>query len=100
MFEDGDVLYVNEVAVCELASGIRPTEEGPMMALLEPLEFIKPAEEAALTAAQWRQAARAGGSFLGVPDALIAAAAHANDATVLTRNVRDFALTPAKVETY
>jgi len=33
-------------------------------------------------------------------DALIASAAVAIDAAVLTRNVRDFALTPVRVETY
>jgi predicted nucleic acid-binding protein len=37
---------------------------------------------------------------LSLEDALIAAAAEAAEATVLTRNVRDFALTPARVETY
>ncbi len=43
-----------------------------------------------------RPAARQG---LSLPDALIAAAAE-DDAIVLTRNVRDFALTPVRVETY
>ena len=100
MFEDGDALFVNEVAVCELASGVAPDAEGAMAALLEPLEFIQPGPEAAITAGQWRQAARRRGAMLSVPDALIAAAADAMDATVLTRNPRDFALTPARVEAY
>jgi predicted nucleic acid-binding protein len=39
-------------------------------------------------------------STLSAPDALIAASAEALDATVLTRNLRDFALTPVPVETY
>ena len=33
-------------------------------------------------------------------DALIAATAFHVDATVLTRNIRDFELTPARVEVY
>jgi predicted nucleic acid-binding protein len=33
-------------------------------------------------------------------DALIAAAAYVMNAAVLTRNQRDFALTPIRVETY
>jgi predicted nucleic acid-binding protein len=37
---------------------------------------------------------------LSLPDALIAAAAHAVEATILTRNVRDFSLTPVHVEAY
>ncbi len=35
-----------------------------------------------------------------MPDALIAAMAFDLDAVVLTRNVRDFELTPVRVETY
>jgi predicted nucleic acid-binding protein len=35
-----------------------------------------------------------------VPDALVAATADALGATVLTRNVRDFALIPVLIETY
>ena len=100
LFENGDVLLVNEVAVCELASGVAPEEEAAMAALLEPLEFIQPGPESAITAGRWRQAARRRGAMLSVPDALIAAAAHANDAVVLTRNLRDFVLTPARVEGY
>jgi predicted nucleic acid-binding protein len=37
---------------------------------------------------------------LSLADALIAAAADASDAAVLTRNVRDFAMTPVRIETY
>jgi len=95
MFENG-----NEIAVCEVATGSRPGEEGDLMAMLEPVEFVQPGPETALQAGQWRQEARRAGSMLSLPDALIAAAADAMDATVLTRNLRDFALTPARVEAY
>jgi predicted nucleic acid-binding protein len=37
---------------------------------------------------------------LSATDALVAATANAIDAIVLTRNVRDFALTPVTVERY
>jgi predicted nucleic acid-binding protein len=37
---------------------------------------------------------------LSLADALIAAAANNADAIVLTRNVRDFSLTPVRVESY
>jgi predicted nucleic acid-binding protein len=53
-----------------------------------------------LDAGRWRAEARRRGRTLSLPDALIAAAAVAMDATVITRNVRDFALTPAVVESY
>ena len=54
----------------------------------------------ALLAGEWRAAARRRGHHLSLPDALIAGAAHTVDAVVLTRNLRDFALTDARVEGY
>jgi predicted nucleic acid-binding protein len=100
LFGAGDVLLVNEIVVCELAAGIRPRHEEAIEALLEPLEFVQPGLEAALAAGRWRNEARAAGSTLSLGDALIAAAAETSNAAVLTRNVRDFSLTPARVETY
>jgi predicted nucleic acid-binding protein len=40
------------------------------------------------------------GRSLSLADSLIAAAAAATDAAVLTRSVRDFSMTPVRVETY
>lgn len=99
MFESADELLVNEVAVCEAATGARPGDHA-LAALLEPLEFIQPGPLAAQLAARWRFEARVRGSTLALPDALIAAAAYDTDAVVLTRNLRDFALTPARLEAY
>ena len=42
----------------------------------------------------------AAGRHLSLADALIAAAADVADAAVLTRNIRDFAMTPVRIETY
>jgi predicted nucleic acid-binding protein len=67
---------------------------------LEPIECIQPGPEHALLAGHWRAEARVVGRSLSLADALIAAAAESQDAAVLTRNVRDFALTPIRVETY
>ena len=100
MFENGDQILVSEIAVCEVATGSRPGDEGVLMAMLEPLEFVQPGPDTALQAGRWRQVARRAGNTLSLPDALIAAAADAMDATVLSRNLRDFALTPARVEAY
>lgn len=47
-----------------------------------------------------RAEVRESGQVLGLPDALIAAAAFHVGGAVLTRNVRDFELTPVRVETY
>lgn len=100
MFESGDAMLINETAVCEAASGARPEGEDDLAALIEPLEFIQPGPDTAIRAGRWRMASRRAGATLSVPDALIAAAAFDSDAAVLTRNVRDFALTPVRVETY
>ena len=100
MFEDGDEPLVNEVVVCEVASGTQTQPDPDLAALLEPVEFVQPGPDAPLVAAQWRIDARRRGRQLSLADALIAVAADVGGATVLTRNVRDFAHLPVAVETY
>jgi predicted nucleic acid-binding protein len=100
VFVEGDEPLVNEIVVCEVRAGLHPYEVPSLRTFLEPVEFVQPGPEAAMEAGRWRTEARAQGHRLSLEDALIAAAAHASDAAVLTRNVRDFALTPVRVETY
>ncbi len=100
VFAEGDEPIVNEIVVCEVRAGLYSHEEGYLDAFLEPVEFIQSAPQHAMIAGRWRAEARAIGRHLSLPDALIAAAAIAIDAAVLTRNVRDFALTPVRIETY
>jgi predicted nucleic acid-binding protein len=100
IFEAGDEPLVNEVVVCEVRAGM-PSKGAPsLVGILEPVEFIQPGPETALMAGTWRRQAHERGRRLSLPDALIAAAAYDIDAAVLTRNVKDFALTPVRVETY
>jgi predicted nucleic acid-binding protein len=100
MFEAGDNLLINDVVVCEVSSGLLPHERIVLERLLEPLEFVQPGPDAAVQAGSWRAEARARGRTLSLADALIAAAALFNGAVVLTRNMRDFSLTPVEIETY
>jgi predicted nucleic acid-binding protein len=100
LFEDGDEPMVTEVVVCEVATGAPQHPDPALAAFLEPVEFIQPGPDTALLAGEWRAIARRRGHHLSLPDALIAAAAHAMDAVVLTRNLRDFELTGARVEAY
>ena len=100
VFENGDEPVATEVMVCEVRTGLRAESESAFRAFLEPVEFVQPGPETALTAGRWRAEARAAGRVLSLPDALIAACAESLGATVLTRNVRDFALTPVRIETY
>ncbi len=99
-FESGDELMVNEIVVCEAATGTLEHPDPDLVRMIEPLEFIQPGPDAAHLAGQWRAEARVRGHQLSLADSLIAAAAAVAGARVLTRNVKDFALTPVKVETY
>lgn len=100
IFEDGDEPVVNEVVVCEVASGALTLPDPDLAALLEPVEFIQPGPDAPLLAGQWRIDARRRGRHLSLADALIAVAARDAEAAVLTRNVRDFMHLPVRVEPY
>ncbi len=100
MFEAGDEPFVNEVVVCEVRAGLRQRDVPNLAGILEPVEFIQPGAESAMLAGEWRRDAHERGYRLSLPDALIATAADAIDAAVLTRNLKDFALTPVRVETY
>jgi predicted nucleic acid-binding protein len=100
LFADGDEPLVNAVAVCEVGAGLRPPQERPFAAILAAVEFVQAGPEAARDSGRWRLATLQRGGALSLADALIAAEAHHMGAAVLTRNVRDFALTPVRVLTY
>jgi predicted nucleic acid-binding protein len=100
MFEEGDQPVVTEIVVCEIRTGLRAADEDILDRLLGPTEFVQPGRQTAMLAGTWRAESSAAGRTLGLPDALIAAAAFNLGGGVVTRNVRDFALTPVRVETY
>jgi len=100
IWANGDEPLINEIVVCEVRAGTRVRDVFDLDSFLEPIEYIQPGPEHALLAGRWRAEARASGRTLSLADALIAAAADTSDAAVLTRNVRDFAMTPVRVETY
>jgi predicted nucleic acid-binding protein len=99
MMETGDAVIVSDVSAAEVWSG-RAAEHPAIDNLLRHLEFVQPGPATSRLAGTWRADARARGRTLDIPDALIAASAFHLDAAVLTRNVRDFELTPVRVETY
>lgn len=100
LFEDGDEPILCGPPVCEVQTGLRPGEEPAFAAILAAADFVQAGPDAARDAGRWRKAARRRGLTLSLADALIAAEAHHDGASVLTRNVRDFALTPVSVLTY
>lgn len=99
LFEDGDQPLINEVAACEVWTGAPRAGDPALEALLSVVEFVQPGPDSARRAGLWRREARSRGQVLSLADALIAAAADDGE-VVLTRNVRDFSLTPVRVETY
>lgn len=100
IFEDGDDPIVTEVVVCEVRAGLLAEAEQHFEAFLEPIEFVQRGAETAMTAGRWRSDLRRKGRTLALGDSLIAATSDALGATVITRNVRDFALVPVRVESY
>jgi predicted nucleic acid-binding protein len=100
MLVDGDVMFINEIVAGEAWAGARAAEARYVRNLLNLPVLVQPGPGAAERAGAWRKDARARGWTLSLTDALIAAAADACDATILTRNGRDFALTPVPVESY
>jgi predicted nucleic acid-binding protein len=97
--EGGEIAIVCDVSAAEVWSG-RRSEHPEIDRLLRFLEFVQPGPATSKLAGTWRAEARARGRTLNLPDALIAASAFHLDAAVLTRNVRDYELTPVRVETY
>ncbi len=100
MLADGDEMFISEIVAGEAWSGARPAEVRWVRNLLNLPVFVQPGPEAAERAGMWRQDAWSRGWTLSLTDALIAAAAETCDATILTRNERDFGLTPVPVEAY
>jgi len=100
LYEAGDDPILTDVASAEVWSGWRVADEPDIESFLRYFEFVQPGPETSRLAGIWRAQARLAGSALGTMDAMIAACAFHLNATVLTRNVRDFALTPVRVETY
>ena len=100
MNESGDESIVTDITVTELWSGRRSRSGPEIERFLRYIEYVHPGPETARLAGIWRAEARENGRTIGTPDALIAATAVDQGAAVLTRNVRDFALMPVRVETY
>lgn len=99
IFADGDEPVVNEIVACEAWTGAPTSGDPALEALMRAVEFVQPGPVSAKNAGAWRQEARGRGYVLSIADSLIAAAAYP-EATVLTRNVRGFALAPVRVESY
>lgn len=88
LFGQADELYTCAVVTCEALSGGSVLEREAAGRLLEALEFVALSPAAARHAGESRR--REGGPRRSLGDALIGALAHSLDATVVTRDPRDF----------
>jgi predicted nucleic acid-binding protein len=98
--ELGDEPFVTDVIVAESWAGAHSDDDPDLEALLRFIEFVQPGPLQAKRAGRFRAEARRRGWTLSTADALIAASAESLEAVILTRNLRDFALTPTPVEDY
>jgi predicted nucleic acid-binding protein len=100
MYADGDDPIVTAVTTTEVWAGRKVEGDPAIETFLRYFEYVHARPATARLAGEWRAKAREIGLTLKAPDAIIAATAFDLGATVLTRNVRDFELTPVRVETY
>ncbi len=100
IYEAGDEPLVTGIVVSEAWSGARTPVDDDLDAFLRYLEYVHPGPSTSRRAGLWRAEARLGGRTLSIEDAMIGATAFDQGAAVLTRNVRDFALMPVRVESY
>ena len=100
IYETGDDPLVTSVVVSEAWSGVVAATDGSLDEFLQYFEYVHPGPATSRLAGTWRAEARRGGRTISISDALIGATAFDQGAAILTRNVRDFALMPVRVETY
>ena len=82
-------LLICDIVVTEALSGGTDEERSLIEGMLRTLEYVSTHPDAARWAAESRRQRRAGGPR-SLADAIIAGVAWFNDATVVTRNPRDF----------
>ncbi len=78
----------------EVLRGVRPGEEGATSALLDAIDWISVTVELADLAGELGREYRARHPRIGAIDLLVAATTRQEDATLLTRNVRDYPMFP------
>ena len=95
---NGHDLAVCAVSVAEVFAGLREEDREATARFLSALRYVDLSFDVARAAGEYQQAFARRGVHLKVTDLLIAAAALAEDAILLTDNVRDFPLPGLEVE--
>jgi predicted nucleic acid-binding protein len=99
LFSEPNDLYVCDAVVVEALSRGGSAERDGILALVQALEYVSTSPEAALWAGESRRRLRHS-SPPRLGDAIVAAVAWSLDATVVTRNPRDFEVQGVPVLAY
>lgn len=87
---DGAELCVCDVTIAEVYAGLDPQDKSRAEQFLSACSFLASSPAIARQAGEWRYRYRRQGLTISTTDALIAATAHAHQATVVTRNVSHY----------
>jgi predicted nucleic acid-binding protein len=99
LFEEANDLFTCDVVVAEALTGGDPVQRVTIESLIRALEYVSTSPDAAVWAAGSRRQRRASGPR-SLADAIIAGVAWTMDATVVTRNPRDFEVQGVRVLGY
>jgi predicted nucleic acid-binding protein len=99
LFAESSDLCVCDVVVAEALSGGDAIQRATIESLIRALEYVSTPPDAAVWAADSRRQRKASGPR-SLADAIIAGVAWFNDATVVTRNPRDFEIQGVRVLGY
>jgi tRNA(fMet)-specific endonuclease VapC len=90
LHERGDVLCICDIVIAEVYAGLRPQHREAAETLLSACTFLATTPGIARQAGAWRYDFARRGIQLSTTDTLVAATAHAHDATVVTGNIKDY----------
>ena len=90
--DDGHTLAICDINIAELFAGLPEAQRPVARELLDSLQYLEIPPPVAELAGLLRFDRARRGITIHLPDAMIAAVAIANDATLITANVRDFPL--------
>jgi predicted nucleic acid-binding protein len=90
LVQSGDYLAVCDIVIAEVFSGTHPQNRPPAIRFLSAVRFLPASLAIGRQAGEWRYLYARRGIQLATADTVIAATAHAHNATIITRNLKDF----------
>jgi tRNA(fMet)-specific endonuclease VapC len=94
---ESDEVALSAITVAELYSGLSEKKRAEWESWLLTLPYWQISISVAMRAGRYRRGARERGQTLSASDALLAALAHVNDATLLTSNIKDYPMNDVRV---